>query len=271
MIELNAAARHTLAIRQAELAGVLAAIRIKPARILEIGAGNGWHSKLLAEQGHQVDAIDTEPWQHSLHPVQAYDGRDLPFADGSFDVVFSSSVLEHIPDLDHTQAEIYRVLKDDGVALHITPTPTWRVLTTLTYYPRPPWIIAGAFGHLRKRNGRDAAAAPGAVTMTAVQPLRRSPLRRGLKWLATLAISPRHGERGNRLTEAWYFRRKWWENLFHSHGFDVIDSKGLDIFYSGNILLGQTLPLSARAKLARLFGPSSCLFVLRKARPSVRS
>lgn len=173
MIELDAAARHTLAIRQAELAGVLAAIRIKPARILEIGAGNGWHSKLLAEQGHQVDAIDTAPWQHSLHPVQAYDGRDLPFADGSFDVVFSSSVLEHIPDLDHTQAEIYRVLKNDGVALHITPTPIWRVLTTLTYYPRLPWIIAGAFGHLRKRDGRDdddgSAAAPPQPVATGIE------------------------------------------------------------------------------------------------------
>ncbi|MEQ1943718.1 methyltransferase domain-containing protein [Mesorhizobium sp. VNQ89] len=39
----------------------------------------------------------------------------LPFADGSFDVVFSKDALLHVPDKDALFAEIFRVLKPGGV------------------------------------------------------------------------------------------------------------------------------------------------------------
>jgi phosphoethanolamine N-methyltransferase len=46
--------------------------------------------------------------------VQAAPGR-LPFADNSFDVVFSKDALLHVPDKDVLFADIYRVLKPGGV------------------------------------------------------------------------------------------------------------------------------------------------------------
>lgn len=46
--------------------------------------------------------------------VQAPPGR-LPFADASFDVVFSKDALLHVPDKDALFAEIFRVLKPGGV------------------------------------------------------------------------------------------------------------------------------------------------------------
>ena len=46
--------------------------------------------------------------------VQAAPGR-LPFADASFDMVFSKDALLHVPDKDALFAEIFRVLKPGGV------------------------------------------------------------------------------------------------------------------------------------------------------------
>ena len=46
--------------------------------------------------------------------VQAPPGR-LPFADASFDMVFSKDALLHVPDKDALFAEIFRVLKPGGV------------------------------------------------------------------------------------------------------------------------------------------------------------
>jgi ubiquinone/menaquinone biosynthesis C-methylase UbiE len=39
---------------------------------------------------------------------------DMPFADRSFDIVFSHGVLHHIPEIESAQKEIRRVLKPDG-------------------------------------------------------------------------------------------------------------------------------------------------------------
>ena len=46
--------------------------------------------------------------------MQAPPGR-LPFADASFDMVFSKDALLHVPDKDALFAEIFRVLKPGGV------------------------------------------------------------------------------------------------------------------------------------------------------------
>src|SRR5215204_442268 len=39
---------------------------------------------------------------------------EMPFADNSFDIVFSHGVLHHIPELNKAQNEIQRILKPDG-------------------------------------------------------------------------------------------------------------------------------------------------------------
>ena len=39
---------------------------------------------------------------------------DLPFADDSFDVVFSHGVLHHVPEIKQAQSEIHRVLHPGG-------------------------------------------------------------------------------------------------------------------------------------------------------------
>ena len=50
-----------------------------------------------------------------------YDGKTLPFADNSFDSIFTSEVIEHIFEIDYTLAELNRVLKKSSYMLMTLP------------------------------------------------------------------------------------------------------------------------------------------------------
>jgi len=53
--------------------------------------------------------------------IQRIDITDIPYPDASFDVVFCSHVLEHIPDDEKALRELFRVLKPGGWAVLQTP------------------------------------------------------------------------------------------------------------------------------------------------------
>lgn len=99
-------------------------------KVLEIGGGNGYQASLISATGANIISIDIatpSPGIQTYFPVQIYDGRHIPFPEEEFDVIFSSNVLEHIRDLEAIFSEIRRVIKPDGLIIHILPTPTWRL------------------------------------------------------------------------------------------------------------------------------------------------
>ena len=61
------------------------------------------------------------------------DVQDLPFEDHSFDFVFASHVLEHVPDDEKAISEIRRILRPNGIA--ILPIPL--VAEKTIEYPEP--------------------------------------------------------------------------------------------------------------------------------------
>src|SRR5262245_11716714 len=101
-------------------------------RVLEIGAGSGYQASIFASWQCQVVAIDvpdrkSESTQY--YPVQAYDGRILPFEASSFDCVFSSNVLEHVQPIEAFLLDTRRVMNRSGISVHILPSPAWRFWT----------------------------------------------------------------------------------------------------------------------------------------------
>lgn len=251
-------------IRRAELGYLLA--RLAPAsRVLEIGAGSGYQAALIAAAGHAVDAVDVQIWDERQFEVVRYDGANLPFEDARFDAVFSSNVLEHVVPLDELEAEIRRVLKPDGFALHVIPSHWWRLWNSLTWYPALPKIIRSALAHVRAETPDAPSPVPsGDAPDSAATGPARPKWRRYLKWTGTLLASPRHGERGNRFTEFCHFRPAWWRRHFRQSGFEITECRPAGIYYSGNYLLGPRLSLAARQRLSRLLGSSTWVYVLRK-------
>lgn len=57
----------------------------------------------------------------------------LPYADGSFDLVFSTSVLEHAQNTEICFREIHRILKVGGISMHYFPAKF--------YLPYEPHIL----------------------------------------------------------------------------------------------------------------------------------
>jgi len=103
--------------------------------LLEIGAGTGWQAQALQDHGYDVEGIDiasSNLKNNRIWAVTDYDGKTIPFEDNTFDIVFSSNVLEHIPHIYEFQKEIHRVLKPGGIVIHILPSSYWRFWSNIT-------------------------------------------------------------------------------------------------------------------------------------------
>lgn len=100
--------------------------RLRPAaRLLDLGCGRGGLVEQLDHPLAHVVGLDPD-WQslreHRLNlPRTAATSEHLPFAASSFDVVFASWVLEHLPRPLLTLRAVNRVLRPGGTFVFITP------------------------------------------------------------------------------------------------------------------------------------------------------
>jgi SAM-dependent methyltransferase len=109
-------------------------------RLLDLGCGFGRHAFEAARRGATVVALDAGPEEVAQvratlgamvdagelaaeHPASAVQGDalSLPFADGAFDRVIASEVLEHIPDDTAAMRELARVLRPGGTMAVTVP------------------------------------------------------------------------------------------------------------------------------------------------------
>jgi len=196
--------------------------------LLEIGSGTGWQAKVFSERGFQVEALDLEGGPYSSHcvfPVGKFDGVNIPFPDKTFDFVFSSSVLEHVLDLLALDAEIKRVLKPDGIAVHILPSPIWRIWTSIVYYLKmitEPWVLL------------------------------KEP------------FPPRHGEKGNAFSEIYYFSSHYWSKSFKEMRWKLKKNYPNQLFYTGHMILNSKLSIPVRRTLSRILGSVCRIYFLKK-------
>lgn len=238
---------HLHAVRDAELDAARAWLPPPGARLLDLGAGTGRQSALLAASGYRVTAVDLPSSAYAaqrVHPVLDYDGRHLPLEDASVDVVFSSNVLEHVVAVEDLLRETARVLAPGGLGVHVLPTPAWRWWTTLTYYP---WLA-------RRLLQRMAAAGGGHAP-----PRDGGPPRPVLSML----WPERHGERGSLLSEAWYFSERWWRGTFDRAGFEVVATRPVGLAYTGSMLFAGRVSIAARRRWAAFAGSACRIYVVR--------
>lgn len=80
-----------------------------PARILDVGCGEGYVGELLHEEGYRVEGVDVLPLHRTNLPFRVYDGDRLPFEADVFDGALLVYVLHHADDPRHLLEETLRV------------------------------------------------------------------------------------------------------------------------------------------------------------------
>jgi 2-polyprenyl-3-methyl-5-hydroxy-6-metoxy-1,4-benzoquinol methylase len=98
-------------------------------RVLDIGCGAGPGLRYFAARGARAAGVDLVHYplveSQRLVPgallAQGDVGRNLPFADASFDLLLLSELVEHIADERPPLAECHRVLRPGGAVVVTTP------------------------------------------------------------------------------------------------------------------------------------------------------
>jgi ubiquinone/menaquinone biosynthesis C-methylase UbiE len=132
----------------------------RDADVLDLGAFTGgrlvqWHETYgigtstgidinpeFAEAGRRFAA------SRGLHDIRFYTGygENLPYADNSFDFIFSYDVFEHVQDVEQVMKECLRVLRPGGRLFAVFPQfyqPLEAHLGLVTKMPALHWLFSG--------------------------------------------------------------------------------------------------------------------------------
>lgn len=114
-------------------------------RLLDFGCGEGWLIKELRNFGYDVYGTDTwltyneAPNASNLKKINLVPYK-LPFENNYFDIIISTSVLEHAMNTDECFKEMYRILKPGGYAMHIFPGKWYVPKEPHIYVPLVNWL-----------------------------------------------------------------------------------------------------------------------------------
>jgi ubiquinone/menaquinone biosynthesis C-methylase UbiE len=156
----NPVVRRLMAGFEGALAGMFATAA--PESVLDVGCGEGVLTLRWAEQlgDRRIVGIDlSDPkleaqWATRQRPnleYRAMRAEHLPFDDDEFDLAAAIEVLEHVPDPEHTLAEMARVARRH-VLVSVPREPLWRGLNLVRgAYVRDLGNTPGHVNHWSKR------------------------------------------------------------------------------------------------------------------------
>ena len=116
-------------------------------KVLDLGAGEGSSSYRLSSISDGVVAADYDLSRLSRIESDKVDkivcdAEYLSFKEKQFDLIFSSNLLEHVPDPNLVLRNIYRILSDDGILIITVPNRIWKILSLIFFYPNQFCVLA---------------------------------------------------------------------------------------------------------------------------------
>jgi len=158
----NPVVRRLMAGFEGTLAELFA--QADPQSLLDVGCGEGVLTHKWALQmgpSKRVVGIDLDDpqlhalWESRKAPNLEYrvmKAESMPFADGEFDTATAIEVLEHVPDPEHTVAEMARVAQRHLI-VSVPREPLWRALNLARgAYWRDLGNTPGHVNHWSKRS-----------------------------------------------------------------------------------------------------------------------
>ena len=243
---------------------------------LELGAGDGFQSQLLSRYARRLVCTEINPAALTLRssPTMEYRIRSVEqtitdYPEKTFDLIFTSNVLEHIVDPKAALAGISRLLTDDGLTIHIVPSPFWKLCQVGLYIPAHALVLLeritqtpGLLGCAREigsalrelvqgvRTGSNATlrAAREAETRLSNNP---GIFRKRSGFLHSLIMPEPHGVSETHGAEMRAFSRRSWTRIFSDAGLECIAVR------KGPAASGYGLGWETARNLARRAGPAS--------------
>ncbi len=224
-------------------------------KVLEIGGRDGYQAELISKNGYNVTSIDIEPIFPQFYPVQKGDINKLDFRENSFDIIFSSNMLQEIPSIDEAFMEMKRVLKKDGIIIHIVPSSWWSLITNFWHYCFiPKYLIKSKkFQHIFNSEVKKESSN---------REISKDGNDSSKKNLKRLFLHPL-GANTSFVHEIVYFSSFYWKKLFSQNGFKIINEKNCPYYYSGYAVFKFKL-IKLRKFLAKICFPSCYCFVMIK-------
>ena len=227
---------------------------IKNASILEIGSGDGYVIERLSIEYPNFNFLGLEVegsfYRNQSNKVKIYDGRNLSFLNKKFDLIFSLHVIEHIKDLNSHTNQVKDILNPNGIWINIVPSDTWRLFTTLNYYPS----LFFNFFSLFKRYKRFKSS----NNKTSLK-FNKSPFY--------FLIPHKHGEKGSVLKEYFYFKISHWSKTFRqiclNNNMLLVQASKIPFFYCSRDLFRNLFNVRVRYILSKIFGGSSIVLISR--------
>lgn len=114
---------------------------------LEVGCGDGYQTSLIYNKFNEFYSVDLNFDRIKIKIPQVnymkIDGDNFKniFDNNKFDIVFSSSFLEHLSNSKSFLIESRKYLKKDGYAIHIVPNRFMKIMYLLLFYPNLLIII----------------------------------------------------------------------------------------------------------------------------------
>ena len=92
------------------------------ARVLDVGGGPGYFAEAFAQRGASYVGLEPDVGEMAAAGIEVAqavrgDGTCMPFADGTFDITYSSNVAEHIPNPWVMGEEMLRVTRPGGLVI----------------------------------------------------------------------------------------------------------------------------------------------------------
>ncbi len=210
--------------RNAELETIINHLpKEKNIKILEIGGWDGYMAKKVHDLGYDIISTDLNPKYPQFFPVSVGNASKLDYESDQFDVIFTAHLIVEVRDVDSFFAECRRVLKPNGLMIHVLPTTTWSIVTNTWHYLLLPKFF---INWMRPKNSTaDANSSDNNLEIQKQQSTKD-------KIIDILFLHP-IGTNPSFLHDIFCFTKRRWKKVFKNKGFDILNVEDGPYLYSG--------------------------------------
>jgi SAM-dependent methyltransferase len=195
-------------------------------RGLELGAGDGFQSSLLRRWVRWLVASEVNRRRLAIRALQGVtpivcDAMEVSrcFRAASFDLIFSSHLLEHLPEPARAVQAMIPLLRPGGVWIGVMPSPFMKLTWLALFYPNR---LAAALAALRDPGRLREAHSSLRGTMDALSAWDNNPSRRRYGFLRRQIWPVPHGDYRTNVEEVFQYSRRRWVRLLEGQGLQVV-------------------------------------------------